>query len=143
MVATQEQVEQLTGVTVSAELVNQAQSIIELATNRTVPVSGAAWSTRDAGWFGRAIAYQAAWMAGQPDLFSRQDVASLSQDGVTVTYANQAYATTTGITLAPLAAKCIGRLSWRSTRSTSTKTGLWTSECAVWDNDDVTGWRPL
>jgi hypothetical protein len=56
----------------------------------------------------RAVAWQAVWVQSHPDVLETMDVTGVSQDGVSATYASEA-----AHFLAPLAARCIRRLSWK------------------------------
>jgi hypothetical protein len=134
---TQQQVETWTGTTVSQNLIVQAQGLIEMFSNHT-PGATATFSDHDNAWFDRAVAYQAAWMNGQPDLWTRNDVNTLSQDGLSVDYRD-----TEGIVLAPLAARCLRRISrWNLSLSVHTPTwGEVAGGYAIYD--DAGPWKPL
>lgn len=56
----------------------------------------------------RAVAWESVWAAAHPDLLETMDVQGVSQDGLSATYASEA-----AHFLAPLAARCIRRLSWK------------------------------
>jgi hypothetical protein len=100
----------ITGTTVSGPTLAQAQGTVELHINRTID---AAMTVRDLAWCKRAVAWQAAWLAGQFGYTTRMNVTSVSQDGVSTQFAAQH-----AITLAPLAARAARNLSWMGTRST-------------------------
>ncbi len=55
-----------------------------------------------------AVAFQAVWLDSHPDVLDAMDVSGVSQDGL-----NAQYATANAHLLAPLASRCIERLSWR------------------------------
>jgi hypothetical protein len=106
----------LTGVTVTAGHVSIAGGIVEIYANRTQAASGSL-RARDFSWIVRAVTYQAAWVADNVGLMSRDLTADLTQDGVRT----RSYDGTTGmrewaVTLAPLAARCIKNLSWKGRR---------------------------
>ena len=84
----------------------QAQALVELHVGRTEALATAELSDRDLDWLRRGVAYQSAWIAGQPDLFTRLDVRQLAQDGMSTTFAPD------GLVLAPLARQVLRRLSW-------------------------------
>jgi hypothetical protein len=107
--ATEAEVAEITGVTVTAERLTQAQSVIELYVGRTE--GSQVWPAAQSGWLKKAVAYQAAWMPAQPDLLTRAGVERVSQDGATVEFTGD------GQHLAPLAKKALRRLGWRGTRS--------------------------
>jgi hypothetical protein len=103
----------LTGVPADDVLLNQAQALIELVVGRTEAQATAELSARDLEWLRRGVAYQAAWVAGQPDLFTRLEVQRLAQDGMSADFLSDS------LTLAPMARRVLRNLSWRgATRST-------------------------
>jgi hypothetical protein len=100
----------LTGVDVTlTPHLAQANGDIEMHTG---VLDTAVVHTRDAEWLRRATAWQAAWLAGQPGHAERSTVTSVNQDGLSVTYADQA-----SIVLAPRARRAIRNLSWMGSRS--------------------------
>jgi hypothetical protein len=111
-------VTEITGATVDAETLAQAQGVIELLVGRT---ADATWiPARDLRWLRRAVAYQAAWMPSQPDLFTRTEVASSSQDGASQVYRPDSHL------LAPLARRALKKLTWRGNRSVHTESTMGT-----------------
>jgi hypothetical protein len=110
--ATAEDVTNLTGKTVDAPAVLQAQAIIELTGGlRVVMTDPAFLSPRNLEWLKRAVCYQAAYMVEHPDYFSRMDLVSLTQDGVSAVFRRDSQI------LSPLARRCLKRLSWRGMRT--------------------------
>lgn len=112
--ATPADVMNLTGTQVSDQQCAQAQFVIDLVTNRTIAVSGQL-RPRDLGWLRYAVAYQAAWITAHPEIFTVQDVQSISQDGLSVTWRS-----TSGVEvryLSPLACRALSRVSWMRSRS--------------------------
>lgn len=102
-----------TGITVSQDTLDSAQAMVELFADVTEASSDDGLiSTKNLRLLRLAVAYQAAWMTNQPDLFTRSDVGLMTQDGISFTspHANS------GI-LAPMAKRAIDRLSWRRNRS--------------------------
>lgn len=95
-----------TNSTVSQEDIEQAQAIIELfsGTTEDADIVG----TKNLRLLRMAVAYQAAWLTAHPDAFTNIDITSMQQDGVNFTNAHD----NAGI-LAPLAKRCLDRLSWR------------------------------
>jgi hypothetical protein len=65
-------------------------------------------SGRDAVLLGTATAYQAAFVAANPDLLTAADVTALSQDGASAQFDGA-----DARLLAPMARRCLNRLSWR------------------------------
>ena len=104
--ADSDDVDLLTGVAVDDDQVLRAQDIIEI-------FAGTTWlgtdqiSQRNLRLLNRAVAYQAAWMASRPDMYSHFDVDTVSQDGASFTPA-----TVNAQLLAPLAQRCLRRLTW-------------------------------
>lgn len=102
----------LTGRVVTADDVAQATAVIELTSGgRLAKLDAALVSERNFDWLKRAVAYQAAWMASRPDYFEAMDVSQMTQDGVSATIKAD------GLILAPLARRCLKRLSWRGVRT--------------------------
>lgn len=101
-----------TGVTVTDPQIVQAQSIIELFADTTEDASdNGLIAGKNLRLLKMAVAYQAAWMLSSPDLFTHQDAQSVQQDSVSYTapHANASL-------LAPLAKRCVDRLSWKRIR---------------------------
>ena len=142
------QVFDLTGVSVTEAELARAEAVIGISCGRdpdTTPL--ASLSVRDRSWLGKAVAYQAAWMQAQPDMFTRSAVTSYGDNGQSLTFAPS------GQTLAPLARRALARLSWKGTTSVGV---LGQSDLAavagplggaVRDYDDggpaAEDWRPL
>lgn len=106
--ATVADVADVAGVTVTADELRQARNIIETLVGLFEATYRPDISDRDREWLRRAVCYEAAFVHDNPDLFSRIDVTSASQDGEAVAFRNA-----DAHLLAPLARKCIRRLSWR------------------------------
>jgi hypothetical protein len=108
--ATAQNVIDSTGVSVTDAQLAQAQSDIEIFTNRI-------WSdserirARDLHWLGQAVARQAAWIAGQFGLETRLDATQIQQDQVSSTLTGD------GLVLAPMAARALRRVSWMRSRT--------------------------
>lgn len=138
--ATAQQVINTTGVTVTDAQLAQAQDDIEIFTNRI-------WDdtprirTRDLYWLGRAVARQAAWLAGQYGLETRLDATQIQQDQVSTTLQGD------GLVLAPMAARALKRVSWMRSRTVHVRSaiegagpvGNVLSDAA----DDHFGWVPV
>lgn len=65
-------------------------------------------SSRNARGLQRAVVWQAIWLEAHPDVLETMDVTGVNQDGLSATYASES-----AHLLAPLAARCIRRLSWK------------------------------
>ena len=116
--ATSSDVTSLTGQTVTEAVVNQANAVIEVHSGRVYSLSGVSdpngvtnTGARDIEWMRRACAYQAAWMAAQPDMFTRLDLNAVNQEGRAVGLKDYT------LVLAPLAKRALDRVSWRKSRS--------------------------
>jgi hypothetical protein len=110
--ATIADVARYTGTTTTDAQITQAQAIVELFADVTEEASTANLvSSKNLRLLSMAVSYQAAWMALTPDVFTHQDAQSVQQDSVAFTpaHANAAL-------LAPLAKRCIDRLSWKRIR---------------------------
>jgi hypothetical protein len=110
--ATTQDVLDLTGVTVTDAQVAMATAVIEMDGGaRLAKLDDKYVSDRNFDWLRRAVAYQAAWMVAHPDYFTRMDLVSLAQDGPSAVFRRDS------MVLAPLAKRCLGRLSWRGIRT--------------------------
>ncbi|MBA5222226.1 hypothetical protein [Streptomyces griseoaurantiacus] len=140
-------VEDITGVTVTEAQLRRAQSVIDMVSGRTYEIHDLLVRenrARDLRWLQQAVAYQAAWMISQPDMFTRMNVTSVNQD------TSQAQMGASALTLAPLARRALNRVSWMGTRSVqvqrarSTGRGVQPAGSPVYDYDgEEPLWRPL
>ncbi|MEV6014734.1 hypothetical protein [Streptomyces sp. NPDC051997] len=138
--ATVEDVIGATGVAVTEEQVAQAQAAIEVFSNRIYPDSER-MRTRDLYWLGRAVAYQAAWMAGQFGLETRLDATQIQQDQVSTTLTGD------GLVLAPMAGRALRRVSWMRSRTVHIRSAIEGAGPIVGDpltdgSDDHLVWAP-
>lgn len=109
--ATPAQIKTVTGYEPSAEERDRAVATLETMTGLIESVDRPDISDRDRHFLKLMLAYQAAFMADNPDLFSRADVTSASQDGESANFRNP-----DSHLLAPLARKAIRKLSWQARR---------------------------
>ncbi len=112
--ATTADVLNITGKTVTAAQLQQAQFIVMLfsdispdASFETTGVATGLISPKNLRYLKFAVAYQAAWMPEHPDVFSNIDTTNVSEDGLSFTQAHENAAI-----LAPLARRSIKRLTW-------------------------------
>ena len=144
--ATTSDVATYTGVTATAAQVEQAQAVVEMFADTTTDASNAGnISPKNLRLLKQAVAYQAAWITQHPDAFTNVDLTAFNQDQVSGTLAHA-----NALILAPLAKRCIDRLSWkrirplrigpRSSYGHIPRTMNLTS--AVADDDDPR-WQPL
>lgn len=111
--ATADQVLTLTAESVGPDDLERAQAVIDLHAGRTVH-SAEEIGDKDLHYLKLALAYQAAWMKHQPDMYQRMDLTEVPSDAGAA-----AGITETGMTLGPLARKAIKQLSWKRSRSLS------------------------
>lgn len=129
-------VKNLTGVDLVAGVVNHAEQTIEISTGAIAAWTIGRLSRRDLYWLKLAVAHQAVWEKDQPDLLTRTDVKSFSQDGVSADLKPDA------LVLAPLARRALNRCSWRGTRTVGGRPAA----RRVYDpqgNDETLNWSPL
>ncbi len=111
--ATTSDVPLYTGINATAAQVTQAQVLVEVFADTTEDASDAgSISSKNLRLLRLAVAYQAAWITQRPDVFTHLDMTAIAQDGVNATMQHH-----NALILAPMAKRCIDRLSWRRTRS--------------------------
>jgi len=111
--ATTSDVATYTGATATAAQVEQAQALVEIFADTMEGASDAGnISSTNLRLLKLAVAYQTAWMTQHPDAFTNIDVSQVQQDGVVATMQHN-----NALVLAPMAKRCIDRLSWRRIRS--------------------------
>lgn len=133
-----------TGVTVTAAQVAQAQAVVQIFADTTTDASDAGnISEKNLRLLKQATAYQAAWISQHPDAFTNMDVTNVSQDQVSASFLHA-----NALILAPLAKRCIDRLSWKRMRPLRIGRGgrplsrvLNVTSAAEDENDPR--WRPL
>jgi hypothetical protein len=106
--ATVEQAYDWTGEEPSPKALALAQTMIEIFSGTTTIASDDGLiSGRNLRLLGQAVAFQAVWLDEHPDVLAAMDVEGVSQDGL-----NANYASVNAHLLAPMAARCLRRLSW-------------------------------
>lgn len=115
--ATEAEALALTGQTVTDAQLTAAQGIIDIFSGTTIEAQ-AQHTVRDLRLLRMATAYQAVWQAAQVDVTSRTDVKRIQQDAMDVEPAGPE-----SLLLAPLAQRCIVRLSWMRARSVRVNPG--------------------
>jgi hypothetical protein len=139
--ATTDDVADLTGVTVEQATVNQAAAIIAQKCGAIEAQAVGKINSRDLYWLGQAVAFQAAWMVSQPDVFGRLDATDV-MDGRAQHVALKPDANV----LAPLAKGALKRLSWRGSRSVKLLSPTQVASGGNWGGeflDDHLRWRPI
>lgn len=131
----------LTGKTVTDATVAEASAVIDIYANRTEDAS-AGMSPRDLGWLMRACSFQAAWMPTQPGYHQRNSYQEITQDGMQIVYGKEWQ-----VSLAPLAARALKNLSWKTSRTqriVSVRTPLgWTGDPLLEQYDHLQTWVPF
>lgn len=107
--ATADDVVTVTGREASTESLAAAQVFVEIFSGTSIEASDQDLiATRNLRMLKNAVAFQAVWLDSHPDVMDAMDVSGVSQDGL-----NAQYATANAHLLAPMAHRCIERLSWR------------------------------
>lgn len=141
--ATPTDVDGVVGLTVDLAAISRATSTLETITGLIEAVDRPDITDRDRHFLKLMTCYQVGFMADNPDLFSRADVTSASQDGESANYRNA-----DSHLFAPLARKAYRRLSWRSLRLLSPLGGSGVAAKLTRDVnseafDDALPWSPL
>lgn len=143
--ATEAEVLSVTGVTVTATQLAQADSVITIFANRT---TAAELSTRDLYWLKQATCWQAAWQKDQAGFATRHAVTEVTQDGMQLIYSGGDSPNLAAVSLAPLAQRALKNTSWKGSRtlrirpvnedSLSVNTNY-----RLESNDDLLPWQPI
>lgn len=120
--ATVSDVQKYTGMATSQSVIDRAQAIIELYTNRTEEGSKGV-TDRDLHWLKLATCYQTAYMITHPEVYSLMDAESFSQGDLSVRFRGHA----DGAVIAPLAKKALGQVRWNRSRSILVKSDFITN----------------
>src|ERR1044072_2027119 len=142
--ATDDDVVAWTGEECTQKALAVAQVIIEIFSGTTTLTSDEGLiASKNLRLLSQALAFPATWLRAHPDVLAAMDVQGVSQDGL-----NAQYATANAHLLAPLAQRCISRLSWmreiraqRSTRMRRAVLDRGNRDSAV--ADDRYEWSPL
>ncbi|RAJ70277.1 hypothetical protein K378_01442 [Streptomyces sp. Amel2xB2] len=135
------QVTDITTATVTETQLVQAQASVEMFSNRIYADSDRI-RPRDLYWLRLAVAYQAAWEAGQFDLNTRLDTTSAQQDGAVATLGDRA------VILGPRAKQALQRCSWMRSRSVHIRSAFeagsaYGRDPLVDSEGDEHLWRPM
>ncbi len=140
--ATDEDVETVTGREASQTALAVAQVMIEIFSGATeINSDDGLISPRNLRMLRNAVAFQAIWLDTHPDVLDAMDVSGVSQDGL-----NATFATANAHLLAPMADRCLSRLSWRRQIVVSRARAARASERGNRDSavrDDEFAWTPL
>lgn len=128
MLATQNDVLELTGKSVNASLISRAQSIVEIYVGR---LESEVSLEKDLEYLKRAVAYQSVYMQDNEDLVFEQIAAStISQNDAATTFKS---GDDVSPWIAPLVVLTCKRLSFMKSRTV--KTGM------IWNRPFVLDWR--
>lgn len=129
-----------TGVTVTNAQVTIAQGIVEDLLGITEESASGNLTARDTRILGRAINYQAAYIAANPDLFGLGDVASVAQPDLSVTFRGDG----SGPNLvSPMTRQVLRQFRRSGPRSVAVESWLTNPGPIDEDGDDTEGWTPL
>jgi hypothetical protein len=112
--ATEAEVLSVTGVTVTAAQLAQANSVITIFANRT---EDAELNSRDLYWLKQATCWQAAWQKDQAGFTTRHAITEVTQDGMQLVYTNADAPDLAAVSLAPLAQRALKNTSWKGSRT--------------------------
>lgn len=140
--ATIADVQTVTGKTVTADQLAQAEAVITVYANRT-PTASASMGVRDLYWMQQAVCWQSAWQTQQYGYDQRSNAQSVMQDGLQVERETEH-----SVTLAPLAARSMKNLSWKANRTLRTPnvripTGREGRDFTLESSDQYECWYPL
>lgn len=133
----------VTGKAATLDQLFQANSIIEILSGRLYSISSTKIGARNAEWLKRAVAYQAPFIASNPDIFGRLDLTALGQEGRALGLKD------TALILAPMAKRSLDRLSWKRSRSMHVRSpfqdgfGPISSDPDSAGNDAYEPWSPM
>lgn len=137
--ATVSDVNDIVGLVVTDQEILRAQATLETITGLIADVDRPDITDRDRHFLKLMTCYQVAFMKDNPDLFSRADVTSASQDGQSASFRN-----VDSHLFAPLARKAYRRLSWRAlTRSNDTAPVSGRVNILSEEYDDSLAWKPV
>lgn len=112
MLATADDVLDVTGYSADDADIKKAQAIVEVYAGRPESLIT---NVTDLAWMKYAVCWQVAYMASDPNtVFEQANVSSLSQNDTMINFGDKTYA------VAPLVVKAVGRLSWNRSRSITT-----------------------
>jgi hypothetical protein len=142
--ATMDEVTEWTGKECTQEALAVAQVFVEIFSGTTTLASDEDLiSSKNLRKLSQAVAFQAVWLDAHPDVLAAMDVQGVSQDGL-----NAQYASANAHLLAPMAQRCISRLSWQ--REIRASKGRWSRRAAIDRGnrdsavaDDRYEWSPL
>lgn len=130
-------VQNITATAVDAPTLAMADEMVTIYVNRT-PEASSGIGDRDLGWITRAVSWQAAWLATNVNVVSRQQFDTMSQDGVSLSSTAQ-----WAKVLAPMAARALKNLSWKGTRTVGPEIQREAYDFVMEDSDEYSDWHTL
>jgi len=107
----------VTNMTLTPQQIQNAQQVLNMYSNYTPESSGFNMQPFDLMWLRYGLAYQSAWQTQQPGLLFRNEVDSISQDGLSTHWTDPR-----NVMLGPLALRSLKQLSWQKSRSLRVRT---------------------
>jgi hypothetical protein len=140
--ATTADVLSVTGVSATSAQLAQAEAVVTIYANRT-PTASASFGQRDLYWLQQATCWQAAWQSQKYGYTQRDNATSLMQDGLQVERDTEH-----SVTLAPLAARALKNLSWKTNRTIRGSNihvplGAGLRDFTLESSDAFSDWQPL
>lgn len=106
----------LLGQEVTDEIVGTANTVIEILGGRIYSIAAPRTGARDLEWMKRAVVFEAVWITGQPDFFTRLDVQAITEGRRSIGVKDLS------LMLAPMAKMALRRVSWLKSRSLHVRT---------------------
>lgn len=131
--ATQDDVLALTAKATDGATLTAANLVIEVFSRRIYTIAAPNTGTRDLEWMKRAVAFEATWMPGQPDFWTRLDVSTIVEGRKAITLKEQT------LLLAPMARIALSRVSWQKTRSIHIRSAFQDGLSPISSNPDSAG----
>lgn len=147
MLATLDEVQQVTGAAVTEAQLATAQAIVSVFAGIDLDpardLTAAGYLARDRRLLKAAVIWQAVYVKAHPDAVQQAgNLVAASANGVSVSYDETG---SSGAILSPLAKLSLGRLSWRKSRAVSVvreARRVWATQTLTSDGSDAE-WRPL
>jgi hypothetical protein len=134
----------LTGQQVDDTTVATANSVVEILGDRIYTIAAARTGSRDLELMRRAVVFEAVWITGQPDFFTRMDVNAITEGRRSIGVKDLS------LMLAPMAKMALRRVSWLRSRSLHTRSpwidgrgGALSPNPDAEVNDALEAWAPM
>lgn len=127
MIATVDDVLDVTGYTVDESEVRKAQAVVEVFAGRT---ENLITKVQDVEWMRYAVCWQVAYMSQDPQsIYEQANVHRVHQNDTIIDFGDRAYS------VSPLVQKAVSRLSWNRSRSVTTGTNYGPVAREPWEVD--------